>query len=333
MKINHCKTLYLYISLIALLAIGLIFSIMLGSSNISLSGLLKGLFLKDNYKTESIIVYNLRLPRALGAMIAGMGLAVSGAILQTVTNNGLAGPNIIGVNAGAGFGVVLVSVFLPFNFYLTPVAAFFGAFLTTLLIGAVAIKMNGQKSTVILAGIAITAILNAFISLFMLLDDDLPINYRYFSIGGLNGVTIEKIIFPFFVVVIAIALSLIFSSKIDALNLNDTTAVSIGVNVKLVRFIAILIASLCASAAVSFAGLLGFVGLAVPHIAKKLVGLKTIRLVPISALIGATLLVYADLLSRIILPKTEIPLGIITAFLGAPFFVALLLRGNKNAWV
>jgi len=331
MKINHCKTLYLYISLIALLAIGLIFSIMLGSSNISLSGLLKGLFLKDNYKTESIIVYNLRLPRALGAMIAGMGLAVSGAILQTVTNNGLAGPNIIGVNAGAGFGVVLVSVFLPFNFYLTPVAAFFGAFLTTLLIGAVAIKMNGQKSTVILAGIAITAILNAFISLFMLLDDDLPINYRYFSIGGLNGVTIEKIIFPFFVVVIAIALSLIFSSKIDALNLNDTTAVSIGVNVKLVRFIAILIASLCASAAVSFAGLLGFVGLAVPHIAKKLVGLKTIRLVPISALIGATLLVYADLLSRIILPKTEIPLGIITAFLGAPFFVALLLRGNKNA--
>jgi len=331
MKINHCKTLYLYISLIALLAIGLIFSIMLGSSNISLSGLLKGLFLKDNYKTESIIVYNLRLPRALGAMIAGMGLAVSGAILQTVTNNGLAGPNIIGVNAGAGFGVVLVSVFLPFNFYLTPVAAFFGAFLTTLLIGAVAIKMNGQKSTVILAGIAITAILNAFISLFMLLDDDLPINYRYFSIGGLNGVTIEKIIFPFFVVVIAIALSLIFSSKIDALNLNDTTAVSIGVNVKLVRFIAILIASLCASAAVSFAGLLGFVGLAVPHIAKKLVGLKTIRLVPISALIGATLLVYADLLSRIILPKTEIPLGIITTFLGAPFFVALLLRGNKNA--
>ena len=331
MKINHCKTLYLYITLIALLAIGLIFSIMLGSSNISLSGLLKGLFLKDNYKIESIIVYNLRLPRALGAMIAGMGLAVSGAILQTVTNNGLAGPNIIGVNAGAGFGVVLVSVFLPFNFYLTPIAAFFGAFLTTLLIGAVAIKMNGQKSTVILAGIAITAILNAFISLFMLLDDDLPINYRYFSIGGLNGVTIEKIIFPFFVVVIAIALSLIFSSKIDALNLNDTTAISIGVNVKLVRFIAILIASLCASAAVSFAGLLGFVGLAVPHIAKKLVGLKTIRLVPISALIGATLLVYADLLSRIILPKTEIPLGIITAFLGAPFFVALLLRGNKNA--
>lgn len=331
MKFNRHKTIYLYITLIALLAIGLIFSITLGSSNIGLSELLKGLFLKENFKTESIIVYNLRLPRALGAIIAGMGLAVSGAILQTVTNNGLAGPNIIGVNAGAGLGVVLISVLLPFNFYLTPIAAFFGAFLTTLLIGAVAVKMNGQKATVILAGIAITAILNAFISLFMLLDDNLPISYRYFSIGGLNGVTIEKIILPFFVVLIAIALSLIFSSKIDALNLNDTTAISIGVNVKLVRFVAILIASLSAAAAVSFAGLLGFVGLAVPHIAKKLVGFKTIRLVPISALIGATLLVYADLLSRIILPKTEIPLGIITAFLGAPFFVALLLRGNKNA--
>ena len=325
------KTLYLYISLIATLAIGLIFSITFGSSGLKLKDLINGLLLKEGYESVSVIIYNLRLPRGFGAMVAGMGLAVSGAVLQTVTNNGLCGPNIIGVNAGAGFGVVLISALLPMNFYLTPVFAFLGAFLTTLVIGAVAFKMRGQKATVILAGIAITAILNAFISLFMLLDDSLPINYRYFSIGGLYGVTIEKTLIPFFIVLLAIALSGVFSNKIDALSLNDTTAISIGVNVKTVRFVAILIASLSAASAVSFAGLIGFVGLAVPHIAKKLVGFKTKRLVPISALLGANLLVFADLLSRVILPQTEIPLGIITAFLGAPFFVILLLRGKNNA--
>lgn len=325
------KTLYLYISLIATLAIGLIFSITFGSSGLKLKDLINGLLLKEGYESASVIIYNLRLPRGFGAMVAGMGLAVSGAVLQTVTNNGLCGPNIIGVNAGAGFGVVLISALLPMNFYLTPVFAFLGAFLTTLVIGAVAFKMRGQKATVILAGIAITAILNAFISLFMLLDDSLPINYRYFSIGGLYGVTIEKTLIPFFIVLLAIALSGVFSNKIDALSLNDTTAISIGVNVKTVRFVAILIASLSAASAVSFAGLIGFVGLAVPHIAKKLVGFKTKRLVPISALLGANLLVFADLLSRVVLPQTEIPLGIITAFLGAPFFVILLLRGKNNA--
>lgn len=325
------KTVYLYIALITTLGIGLIFSVYLGSSSIGFTGFLKGLFLKNCFNTESVIIYNLRLPRALGAIVAGMGLAVSGAILQTVTNNGLAGPNIIGVNAGAGLGIVLISVFLPFNFYLTPFAAFLGALLTTLLIAFVASKSGGQKSTIILAGIAFTAILNAFISLFMLLDDDLPINYRYFSIGGLYGVNLEKIIIPFFIVLLAILISILFSNKIDALHLNDTTAISVGVNVKRVRYVAVIVASLSAAAAVSFAGLLGFVGLAVPHIARKLVGVKTSRLVPVSALLGANLLVFADLLSRVILPKTEIPLGIITAFLGAPFFVILLIRRNYNA--
>ena len=165
----------------------------------------------------------------------------------------------------------------------------------------------------------------------MLIDDELPLNYRYFSVGGLYGVTIEKLIVPFIIVVFCILLVLLLHNKIDALSLNDTTALSIGVNAKAVRLISLIIASLSAAAAVSFAGLLGFVGLAVPHIAKRLVGIKIKYLAPISALLGGTLLLYADLFGRIIFSKTEIPLGIITAFLGAPFFFILLIRGNKNA--
>lgn len=331
MKNPSKKALYTYLTLTALLVVGLILSILLGSARMSATEFLDGLFLKNGLSNESIIIYNLRLPRALGAVVAGMGLAVSGAILQTVTNNGLAGPNIIGVNAGAGCAVVLIGALLPLNFYLQPLAAFIGAFLTTLLIVLVAGKINGNKATIILAGIAITALFNAAISLVLLIDDDLSLSYRYFSVGGLNGVTLEKLIIPFIIIALSVAISLGFAEKIDALSLGDVTAISLGVNAKKIRLVALILASLSAAAAVSFAGLLGFVGLAVPHIAKRLVSIKLKNLVPLSALLGGVLLLYADLLSRIILPKTEVPLGIITAFLGAPFFFILAFRGNKNA--
>ncbi len=331
MNFKRPKILYAYLAFIALLLVGLIMSLILGSTKIDLSSFIGGLLNKEGFKTESIIIYNLRLPRVLGAMVAGMGLAVSGAILQTVTNNGLAGPNIIGVNAGAGFAVVLISAFLPLSFYLLPVAAFVGAFLTTLLIVGVASRFSNKKSTIILVGIAVTAIFNAFISFFIILNDDLSLNYRYFSVGGLYGVKTEKLVIPVIIILLVMVVSVFLSSKIDALSLSDTTAVSLGVNAKTIRLVCLILASFSAAAAVSFSGLLGFVGLAVPHIAKKLCGVKIKYLVPLSALIGATLLIYADLFSRILLPKTEIPLGIITAFLGAPFFLILALRGNKNA--
>ncbi len=325
------KTLYLYILFAIFLFAGLILSILMGSSKLSLLEIISALSFKKGFETQSIIVYNLRLPRVLGAIIAGSGLAISGAILQTITNNKLCGPNVIGVNAGAGFAVVLMSVIMPISFYFTPVFAFLGAFLTTIIIVILAGKINGRKSTIILAGIAITALFNALISFLTILDDNISLNYRYFSVGGLYGITLEQLIIPFIIVVLSLFVVVIMQNKIDALSLNDTTAISLGVNAKKVRFIALIIASASAAAAVSFAGLLGFVGLAVPHIAKKLVGVKTKDLVPTSALVGATLLVYADLLSRVIFSKTEIPLGIITAFLGAPFFFILLLRGRDDA--
>lgn len=317
--------------LIALLVIGFLASVCFGSTALNFKEFFGGLFFKKEYYTFSVIIYNIRLPRALGAIIAGAGLSASGAILQTITNNRLCGPNIIGVNSGAGVMVVLLTAFLPMYFYLAPIFAFLGAFLTTLLIAFVAKILKGGKSTIILAGICITALFNAVISFLILINDELGISYKYFSIGGLYGVTLEKLVLPLIIVIVCIILTIILSNKIDVLSLGSNMAYSLGVNVKYLRVITLMLSSALAAAVVSFAGLLGFVGLAIPNIAKKVASSKTKELVIISALLGGVLLVFSDLLCRIIFTKTELPLGIITAVLGAPFFFVLLLGGKKDA--
>lgn len=281
---------------------------------------------KNNPGNSRIILTYLRIPRAAAALVAGVGLSVSGVLLQSVTDNALASPNIIGVNAGAGFCCILLLNFFPQFWAALPLAAFAGAFATTLLIVTVARRISASPGTVILAGIAFTTLLNAGISFLSLLDSDVLSSYNAFSIGGLSGVKMEQLYLPAVIVAVCLAVCLALSRQIHLLCLGDTLAGSIGVRTGVIRMVCLICASASAAAVVSFAGLLGFVGLVVPHISRRLCGNRTGPLLVTSSLVGAILVILADLLGRVILAPTEIPVGILMAFIGAPFFFILLVR-------
>lgn len=317
-------------ALILLLAVSVLAAVRMGSARMTNTEFFGGLLRADGYEMQARIIYLVRLPRVLGAVISGVGLSISGVLLQSVTGNELAAPNIIGVNSGAGFAVIMLLFFAPQAALLSPFAAFLGAFLTTMLIVSVASRINSTSSAVILSGIAVTAILNAGISFISLIDSDVLSAYNYFSIGGFSGVRLQSLYIPMITVFLCAVISVILSRRIDVLCLGDSTATALGVRVKLLRTVCLIIASAAASSVVSFAGLLGFVGLVVPHISRKLCGSSVRYLIPVSALCGAVLVVSADLLGRILFAPSEIPVGIIMAFIGAPFFFCLLLRRNKN---
>ena len=309
-----------------LLFCAILAGVTLGSTRLSLAELWDGLLWKDAAHTASIILYYLRLPRVFAALLAGVGLSVSGVLLQSVTGNELAAPNIIGVNSGAGFCCILLLTFLPQASATLPFAAALGAFGTTLLIVSVANRLNAFRGTVILCGIAFTSVLNAGISLLSLLDSDVLTAYNAFSVGGLSGVNFEQLWLPAIIIFTCLFLSLLLSRRIHLLCLGDMLAASLGVRVRALRLCCLLCASASAAAVVSFAGLLGFVGLVVPHIARRLAGQRTSHLLITSAFVGSILVILADLVGRVLLAPTEIPVGVVMALIGAPFFFILLLQ-------
>lgn len=308
---------WLYLCLILGLLAAVLLGIFCGSTRLDW---------KNNAANSTIILTYLRVPRVAAALLAGVGLSVSGVLLQSVTGNALASPNIIGVNAGAGFCCILLLNFFPQYWAALPFGAFIGAFATTLLIVTVAKKISAAPGTVILAGIACTTLLNAGISFLSLLDSDVLSSYNAFSVGGLNGVKLEQLVLPAIIIALCLCVSLLLSRQIHLLCLGDALAGSIGVRTQRIRMVCLVCASASAAAVVSFAGLLGFVGLVVPHISRRLCGNRTGPLLVTSSLVGAILVILADLLGRVLLAPTEIPVGILMAFIGAPFFFFLLLK-------
>lgn len=307
-----------------------IFGCLFGSTFIPLKDFIGGLLWQDGFHSQSVIIYYIRIPRVLAGLLAGIGLSISGVLLQTVTGNTLAGPNIIGVNAGAGFCCVVLLTFFPGSWAALPIVSFFGAFLTTLLILAVAKRVNASSGTVILAGIACTALLNAGISFLNLLDTDVLSSYNAFSVGGLRGVSTEQLVIPGAIIICCLIICLFLSGHIHLLSLGEPIARSLGVNTKRIQMLALVCASASAAAVVSYAGLLGFVGLVVPHIARRLCGSTTAPLLVVSSLVGATIVILADLFGRVILAPTEISVGILMALIGAPFFFVLLLKRRNS---
>ena len=315
----------------AILVLMMLLALRLGSSSMDARVFWNALLKRPGYETQSTILFVLRLPRMLAGLLAGIGLSVSGILLQGVTNNALAGPNIIGVNAGAGFCVILCLTFLPAAIFILPVAAFFGAFGTTLVIVALSEKAGSSKGTVILAGIACTALFQAGISFLSVLDPDVLVSYTTFSIGGFSGVTMQKLYLPAAIIFCSLLVSFLFSARINALCLGDSLAASLGIRVRAIRILSLILASASAAAVVSFAGMLGFVGLTVPHITRRLTGGSIGRQLVFAPLIGGILMIFADLLGRTLFAPTEIPVGILTALTGAPFFLFLLLRRKEAA--
>lgn len=307
-----------------------VFSITLGSVSLSFNEIVSGLL--GTSETESIIIRDIRLPRVIGALLAGASLSSAGLILQCVTNNPLCAPNIVGINSGAGFAVMLMLCFAPTAWAVLPVSAFIGAFLTTVTVMALAFSkhMGRSETALVLTGVAVSSLLSAGISFLSLKYPEILSSYTAFSVGGFSGIQIKELLVPTFITTIALISAQISASKMTLLYLGDDLAASLGVNVKRLRICSLTVASLLCASAVSYAGLLGFVGLIVPHISRKLIGCDIKTALPFTAICGATLTTASDLLGRTLFAPSELPAGIIMSLIGAPFFLYLLITRRDN---
>lgn len=323
---SRSRHIYIYILLFGLLITASFLSVMLGSVYINPADILKCFFTPDKTSVTYILIMNIRLPRMLGAIIAGMGLSVAGVILQGVMNNALASPNTIGVNSGAGFFVMLAMMLFPHSGYATSIASFVGALLTTLAIYALAYMADSSRTTIILAGITVSSFLNAGINTIKLINTDITLNITSFLMGTLSGLTFNKIALPAIGIIAAVLVSFILAKPLNILSLDDDYARSLGLNVPLTRFFLLVLSSIMAGLVVSFAGLLSFIGLIVPHICRTLFGSDARYLLPTSALLGASFVLICDIIGRLIAAPYELPAGIIMAFIGGPFFMYLLLK-------
>lgn len=295
--------------------------LLLGSQAYHPDVLWAGLLAGPDDPVYRILVF-IRIPRVAGAFLAGAALALSGALLQSVLNNPMASPNIIGVNAGAGFFGLLAGALLPG--FCAP-AAFLGALATALFIFALAKKAGLSRTTLILAGTAINAVLNAGVQLLNTLFPELAVGSGFLA-GSFSGVTFVAMGKAGCYLAAGAVLALFLAKELNVLRLGEESAVALGMAVDRVRFLTVLAAALLAGGAVSFAGLLGFVGLLVPHIVRKFTGSDCRWLFPGCMLLGGGLVVLCDTLARVLFAPFELPVGILLAALGGPFFLWLLLQ-------
>ena len=316
--------------LLGLLVLTAVAGLCFGSARLSVTDLAAAIMGTGN-KSHGIILWNVRLPRVAAGLLAGMGLATAGALLQTVTANDLASPNILGINSGAGLAVILLLTAAPAAGAMLPLGAFAGAFGAAMVILLVAGRLGSSRTNILLIGIAITTLLNALISFLSLLDEGVLAQYNHFTVGSLKGVALAELAVPAVVVFGAFLMSMALSARLGVLCIGDAAAAALGIRVKRLRIAALACAAACSAAVVSFAGLLGFVGLVVPHIAKRLAGQQPGRLLPVSALTGAMLVVLADLLGRTLFAPSELPVGILMSMIGAPYFLILLCRRKQHA--
>ena len=309
---------------LALLCVaGFVFSLASGSLKLSIPQIMGAMF--DQTKGPHFqIICNIRLPRTLVAACVGVCLSLSGSILQGIMRNPLAAPHLIGVSSGAGLAGVVILILFPGIYYLLPPVAFSGALLTTLMVYLIAWRQGVRPSRLILAGIAVSSFLGAMITGLMIFFPDRVHSVLGFMVGGLSARTWKhlNIILPY--TVLGFVLVNLTARRLNILMLGDETAGSLGLHVERNRLFFIALASLLAASAVSVAGLLGFVGLIVPHITRLIIGSDYRFLLPASALMGAALVMICDTVSRVALDPVEVPVGIVMALLGAPFFLYLL---------
>ena len=307
----------------AFTAFAMVFSLIFGSADISFASIMHTL-MGHVETTDDMVIWNIRFPRNIVGALVGANLAVSGAILQAVMKNPLADPGIVGVSSGAGLAGVMMLIFMPeASLLLTPVA-FVGAMLSAAAVYALAWKNGIRPSRIILAGVAVSAFLGSGISALLVFYSDKVQGALLWMVGGLSARSWPQVeaLFPY--TVLGLVLALAGCKALTILSLGDETARGLGVPVEKVRFSMTAVAALLA--AVSIAGLIGFVGLVVPHIVRLIIGTDYKYVVPGSAILGAGVLVFCDTLGRVLFSPIEIPAGIIMAFLGAPFFLYLLRR-------
>jgi iron complex transport system permease protein len=287
-------------------------------------------FVNPNQSTEHLVLQTIRLPRALIAAVVGASLAISGVLMQTLTKNPLASPGIFGINAGGGFMVVVaVTMFGVTDLQTFTWLSFFGAGIAAFGVYAIsAVGNNGlTPMKLTLAGAAITAMFSSFTQGLLVLDESALEQVLFWLAGSVQGRKMEILtgVFPY--ILTGWAGALILAGKMNILAMGEDVAKGLGLKTNLIKFLALLIVVLLAGGSVAIAGPIGFIGIVIPHLARKLIGVDHKWLIPYAGLLGAVLLLTADIAARYIIMPQEVPVGVMTAVIGAPFFVYVARKG------
>ena len=309
--------------------IAAVLSLCLGAVRLTPEELVRAL-LEGTQGVAGRIFWFVRLPRTLAALLTGAALAVSGVVIQTVLHNPLAAPNIIGVNAGAGFAVALAAVFFPGSLGEIPWLSFLGAITAAAVVLAISRLTGASKITLVLGGVMISSLFNAAIDALLTFQPDALTGYADFRVGSFRDITmarVENVVLP---LTVALAGILLAAPALEILSLGDETAASLGLSVRPVRMVLLFLAAVLAGAAVSLAVIIGFVGLIVPHFIRRLTGEKLLPLLLASAFGGAAFVAFCDTAARTLFAPYELPVGVVLSFLGVPVFLWQLLRSRRR---
>ncbi|EJR82602.1 hypothetical protein IK7_02232 [Bacillus cereus VD156] len=328
----HIK-LICFMSLTIICLIGSIFlAVAFGAKDIHLQTVWTAVFDYNPKLTQHQIIYELRLPRVIGAAVVGAAFAVAGAVMQGVTRNPLADAGVLGINAGAMFVVALSFAFFPHMPYsYLMIVSFIGAVLSTVLIFVIGSATSGGLTPMRLtiAGAVMAALLHSLssgVAIYYDLSQDLAFWYA----GGVAGVKWEHLKFLVPIILITIIFAIVLGRSISLISMGDDVATNLGVKTNRTRILGMIIVVILAGVSVSAVGSIGFVGLVIPHIARKLVGVNYRLIIPMSALLGAMLLVLADLGARTVNPPKELAIGIMVALVGVPFFLYIARKVGRE---
>ena len=320
------KIILLSVIQVLLLIVVLVWSVITGQYPLTLKSLLSG-------DTMSIMVFKrLRLPRALMGVIGGFGLSISGYIYQLIFKNPLASPDIVGVSSGASAGAALAIVAVSASIPFISISAFIGAVTALIITLLTAYLVPGRNSyTIVLAGIAIHSVAQTILMFLKLAADPEKqlASIEYWIMGSLNGISRDSLAIPFLTTLAGFIIMAMLYRQVLILSTSEEEAVSLGVNVTILRFIILMLATLVVSSIICVTGLISFIGLIAPHIARLLTKRNDIFTYITSGFTGAILLTLADILARSV-SSSELPVSIFTSLLGAPLLIILLIRANKK---
>ena len=320
----------LYIISSLLLILSAIAGVLLGSTGVTAAELIEGLFSGGKLSAGASVVRFVRLPRTIAAILCGAALSVSGAVVQAVLANRLASPSIIGVNSGAALAVTVCAALGIYGGWQLSLFSFLGAVAAVAAVSLGARRFGSSGGTVVLLGVAMNSILGAISDAVIELDPDVSVMTSGFRIGDFAGVSYARLIPAAVTTLVALAVILTLTADLDVLTLGTETATALGLRGGLVRPLLLMLSALLAASAVSIAGLISFVGLLVPHCLRRLSATSYRHLVPLSAIAGGGFVLLCDLLARLLFSPYEISVGIVMAFIGAPFFIFILVKGRGS---
>jgi len=319
------KVLFIIACTIALMLVFLL-SLMIGPSDISISQIF------DAAEDEAYtIILHIRLPRALAAIVGGAGLSIAGVVMQSVLRNDLASPYTLGISHAASFGAALSIAILSPELYFTPIAAFVSSLVVVFVMIALSKYKGATAETMVLTGVALGSLYTGGLTAikYFSTDEELAA-ITFWQFGDLSRASWQGIAIMFLCFLFILLFFILNSWNYNAMEYGDDVAKSLGVNAERVRILGMLFSSLITAVIVSFVGIIGFIGLVVPHIVRRVIGEDALYLLPASCIAGALLLLSADTASRTLFSPIILPVGILTSFLGAPLFIYLILTGRRR---